>query len=272
MRYGVAGVGTDETLRPDELARLVEGAGYDFLVLGEHSHIPAARTTPYPGGDLPRDYTRTLDLFVSLTAAAMATTTLRLSSGIMQLSQRDAISTAKAAATLDLLSGGRLELITGAGWNVEEMRNHGVDPDTKYELVHERILAMREIWANDEASFHGRFVDFDRIWSWPKPVQEGGVPLILGGNSPGSEERAIEYGDGWAPLPFPGVLERVQAFTAREGAPPVTIVGIDPDPAVISDYAEAGADSIILWLPSAAAGEVERSLAEWREVLEAVAH
>jgi probable F420-dependent oxidoreductase len=271
MRYGVAGVVTDETMRPDDFARLVEDAGYDFLVLGEHSHIPASRETPYPGGPLPTDYLRTLDLFVSLTAAAQATTRIRLSTGIMQLSQRDPIQTAKAAATLDLLSGGRLEMITGAGWNVEEMRNHGVRPEDKYDVVRERILAMREIWRNEEATFHGDHVNFDRIWQWPKPVQPGGVPLILGGNNPESEDRAMAYGDGWAPLPFPDVLERVRTFTAREGAPPVTIVGLPADPAQIDAYREAGADSIIQWLPSSRRDDVERSLEEWSNAVDAVA-
>jgi alkanesulfonate monooxygenase SsuD/methylene tetrahydromethanopterin reductase-like flavin-dependent oxidoreductase (luciferase family) len=189
----------------------------------------------------------------------------------MQLSQRDPIQTAKAAATLDLLSGGRLEMITGAGWNVEEMRNHGVRPEDKYDVVRERILAMREIWRNEEATFHGDHVNFDRIWQWPKPVQPGGVPLILGGNNPDSEDRAMAYGDGWAPLPFPDVLERVRTFTAREGAPPVTIVGLPADPAQIDAYREAGADSIIQWLPSSRRDDVERSLEEWSNAVDAVA-
>ncbi len=214
MEIGVYAVCTDETLRPDEVAVLVEDAGMDAIHFGEHSHIPASRETPYPGGDLPPDYLRTFDLLVALNTAALATSRLRVSSGIIQVAQREPITTAKALASIDVLSGGRLDLIVGHGWNIEEMRNHGVDIDTRYELVRERMLAMREIWRDDEATFHGDFVNFDRIWSWPKPVQPGGVPLFFGGNSPGSEERALEYGDGWAPIAFPDVPERIRAFRA----------------------------------------------------------
>jgi probable F420-dependent oxidoreductase len=269
MQIGVAAACTDETLRPDEVARLAEDHGFDFLVLGEHSHIPASRETPYPGGELPRDYIRLTELFVSLTAAAMATSRLRVCSGVIQLAQRHPITCAKEAATLDLLSGGRLDLIVGTGWNLEEMRNHGIDPDRKYDVVREHVLAMKEIWANDSASFEGEFVSFREIWSWPKPVQEGGVPLILGGNSPGSEERAIAYGDGWAPIHAPGVVERVRAFRAGS-ALPVTAVAVPPEPEAIEEYAAAGTDRIILWMPSVHAGEAERTLGEWSDVARAV--
>ena len=151
---------------------MVESAGLESLLFGEHSHIPASRETPYPGGDgtMPPGYERLLDLFVVLTMAAGATTDLKIGTGICQVVQRDPILTAKAVATVDRVSNGRLVLVTGSSWNIEEMRNHGTDPDTRYELLEERVLAMRAIWAEDEATFHGRFVNFDRIWSWPKPI------------------------------------------------------------------------------------------------------
>jgi probable F420-dependent oxidoreductase len=246
MEIGLYGVCTDETLRPDVMARLVEDAGFDALAIGEHTHIPAGRDSPYPDGDLPEGYTRTLDLFVALNTAAQATTRLKVSSSILQLAQRDAIITAKEAASVDFLSGGRLDLLIGHGWNVEEMRNHGVDPETRYDLVREKILAMREIFREDVATFHGEYVNFDRIWSWPKPVQEGGVPLILGGNSPGSEERALDYGDGWAPIHGDGVIDRVAAFTAANPGVPVHVAGVATDPAEIEAYASAGAYRIVL--------------------------
>jgi probable F420-dependent oxidoreductase len=246
MEIGLYGVCTDETLRPDVMAKLIEDAGFDALAIGEHTHIPAGRDSPYPDGDLPEGYTRTLDLFVALNSAAQATTRLKVSSSILQLAQRDAIITAKEAASVDFLSGGRLDLIVGHGWNVEEMRNHGVDPETRYDLVREKILAMREIFREDVATFHGEFVNFDRIWSWPKPVQAGGVPLILGGNSPGSEDRALEYGDGWAPIHGEGVIERVAAFTAANPGVPVHIAGVSTDPAEIEEYAKAGATRVVL--------------------------
>ena len=213
MEIGVYTILTDQTMLPGETAKLIEDAGLDAMAMGEHSHIPSSRESAYPGGDLPAAYARTLDLFVTFSAAAAATTRLRFESSIIQVAQRDPISTAKAAASVDFLSGGRLDLIVGHGWNIEEMRNHGIDPDTRYELVRDRMLAMRRIFQDDVATYHGEYVNFDAIWCWPKPAQPRGVPLILGGNSPGSEERALEYGDGWAPIEGPGILERVAAFT-----------------------------------------------------------
>ena len=268
MEIGLYGVCTDETLRPDEMARLIEDAGFDALAIGEHTHIPANRESPYPGGELPEGYTRTLDLFIALNTAALATTRLRVSSSIIQLAQRDPIITAKEAASLDWLSGGRLELIVGHGWNVEEMRNHGVDPDRRYDVVREKMLAMREIFREDEATFHGEFVDFDRIWSWPKPVQEGGVPLLYGGNSPGSEERALEYGDGWAPINAPGIVERVAAFTAENPGVPVHVAGVATDPAEIEAYGRAGATRAILGFGHVRPGAAEPILEELRRAVD----
>ncbi len=270
MEIGLFTVLTDETLRPGETARLLEDAGFDALTTGEHSHIPASRESPYPGGgDLPHGYARTFDLFVALTAAALATSTLRLSSSILQLAQRDAIMTAKEAASVDLLSDGRLDLIVGHGWNIEEMRNHGVDPETRYDLVRERVLAMREIFRNDAASFHGTFVNFDEIWSWPKPVQAGGVPMLVGGNSPGSEERALAYGDGWAPINAPGIVERVAQFTAANPGVPVHVAGIPTEPGAIAEYAEAGATRAILMLGMPYEDEVQRTIDEIRAAVDA---
>jgi probable F420-dependent oxidoreductase len=246
MEIGLYGVCTDETLRPDVMAKLMEDAGFDALAIGEHTHIPAGRDSPYPDGDLPEGYTRTLDLFVAMSFALAATTRLRVVSSIMQLAQRDAIITAKEAASLDFLSGGRVDLLIGNGWNVEEMRNHGVDPETRYDLVREKMLAIREIFREDVATFHGEFVNFDRIWSWPKPAQEGGVPLIYGGNSPGSEERALEYGDGWAPIHGEGIVERVAAFTAANPGVRVYVAGVPTEPAEIEAYAAAGTHMVTL--------------------------
>jgi probable F420-dependent oxidoreductase len=268
MQIGIYGVCTDETLRPDAMARLVEDAGFDALAIGEHTHIPAARDTPYPGGDLPEGYTRTLDLFVAMTAALQATSRLRVESSILQLAQRDVIITAKEAASVDYLSGGRLDLLIGHGWNVEEMRNHAVDPATRYDLVREKILAMREIFREDVASFHGDFIRFDRIWSWPKPVQDGGVPLILGGNSPGSEERALAYADGWAPGHAEDVVERVAAFTAANPGVPVHVAGVPTDPEIIEAYGRAGAHRICLRLGHVRPGEEGPIIEELRRAVD----
>jgi probable F420-dependent oxidoreductase len=268
MEIGVYGVFTDQTLRPDKMAKLVEDAGFDALAIGEHSHIPASRESRYSGGALPDDYVRMFDLFIALHTALMGTSRLRLSSSIIQVAQRDPITTAKEAASVDVLSGGRLDLIVGHGWNLEEIRNHGTDPAKRYDVVRERILAMKEIWHNDVATFHGEHVNFDRIWSWPKPVQEGGVPLLLGGSSPGSEERALEYGDGWAPINAPGIVERVAAFTSENPGVPVHVANVATDAAEIEGYAKAGATRAILGVGPAKAGEAEKILEDLRRTVD----
>jgi probable F420-dependent oxidoreductase len=255
MKIGIATSCSDRSLDPGTVARLVEEAGFETVSFGEHSHIPAARETPYPGGDgeLPPGYERLLDLVVTLTCAALATRSIRLATGIMQMVQRDPIHAAKAVASIDHVSNGRMLLITGSSWNIEEMRNHGVDPESRYELLEERVLAMREIWTKDEASFHGRFVDFERIWSWPKPVQDP-MPVLIGGNSDGVEERALRVGTGWAPLAFPGTPERIRAYVAGAASngieTTVTAVGGGPLSAeVLEEYAEAGAERYLYGMP-----------------------
>ncbi len=255
MKIGIALSCSDRSLDPGTVARLVEEAGFETISFGEHSHIPASRETPYPAGDgtMPPGYERLLDLVVCLTCAAVATESIRIATGIMQIVQRDPIHAAKSVATVDHVSNGRMLLITGSSWNIEEMRNHGVDPDTRYELLEERVLAMREIWSHDEASFHGRFVDFDRIWSWPKPVQDP-MPVLIGGNSEGVEERALRIGTGWAPLAFPGTPERIRAYLAKAAedgiATTVTAVGGGPLSAeLLEEYAAAGAERYLYGVP-----------------------
>jgi probable F420-dependent oxidoreductase len=255
MKIGIALSCSDRSLGPGTVARLVEEAGFETISFGEHSHIPASRRTPYPGGDgtMPPGYERLLDLVVCLTCAALATDSIRLATGIMQIVQRDPIHAAKSVATLDRVSNGRIILITGSSWNIEEMVNHGVDPESRYELLEERVLAMREIWSRDEASFHGRFVDFDRIWSWPKPLQDP-MPVLIGGNSEGVEARALRVGTGWAPLAFPGTPDRIRAFLARAAQDGVQTrviaVGGGPlSPELLEDYANAGAEQYLYGVP-----------------------
>ena len=253
MEFGVSTFVTDEGIGPARLGRALEERGFESLFLAEHTHIPVSRETPWPGGaDLPRVYYRTYDPFVALAAAAAVTTRLMIGTGIALVIQRDPIVLAKEIASLDRLSGGRLMVGIGAGWNREEMRNHGTDPATRMALLRERVLAMKEIWTKDEAEFHGRFVDFDPIFSWPKPVQDPHPPILVGGSGPTTFDRVLEYGDSWVPIYGRGtenLAARIAELRARAGRHvPVSVFGAKPDPEVIATLADAGVDRVLFGL------------------------
>ena len=250
MKFGICTSCSDTGLDPASVARMVEAAGFETVTFGEHSHIPASRETPYPGpgGELPPGYDRLLDLFVTMTCAALATTEIKIGTGILQTVQRDPIIAAKGVASVDVVSEGRVLLITGSSWNLEEMRNHGTDPVTRYELLEERVLAMREIWSRDEATFHGHFVNFDRIWSWPKPVQEP-FPVLIGGNSSGSSSARCAS----APVGRRSTRRECPIACAHSSTRPhvlgvqtsATVVGAPPSsPQVLEDYADAGSGAL----------------------------
>ena len=261
MHFGAFMFPTAYAIRIDELARALEERGFESLFLPEHTHIPVSRRTPFPsGGPLPKEYAHTLDPFVALTAAAAATTRLRLGTGICLLIERDPIVTAKAAASLDLLSNGRFLFGVGAGWNAEEMENHGTVFKTRFRLMRERVLAMKAIWTRDEAAFHGEFVNFDPIWSYPKPVQKPHPPVLLAGESRYTLERVVEFADGWFPRGRVGDaailagLADLRARAARAGRDMTTIsvsvFGARPEPATREAFAAAGVTRAILRLPS----------------------
>ena len=210
--FGVAFFPTDYSIQPVELALALEERGLDSLYVTEHTHIPSSRQTPWPGGaDLPEEYWHTHDPFVALAAAAAVTKNLRLGTGICLVVERDPIQLAKEVASLDMISGGRLVLGVGAGWNREEMENHGVDYANRWAVVREKVLAMKTIWTEDEPEFHGEHVDFDPLWSWPKPVQPGGPKVLLGAQSRWTWERVVDYADGWMPIGIRGGLEEGMA-------------------------------------------------------------
>jgi probable F420-dependent oxidoreductase len=201
VRCGIIIFPTDETLQPVELARAVEERGLDSLFLPEHTHIPVGSTSPFmPDGVVPEFYKRTHDPFVALAACAAVTEHITLATGICLVAQRDPITLAKEIASLDRISNGRVLLGIGAGWNAPEMENHGTRFDTRWQVLREHIMAMKTIWREDEAEFHGDFVNFDPMWSYPKPVQKGGPPIWIGANSKLVPDRVADYADGWMPI------------------------------------------------------------------------
>ena len=251
MKVGISTFVTDDAIAPGVLGAEVEKRGFDSVFLAEHTHIPASRKTPYPGGgELPEKYYKTLDPFVALTAMAMTTQRLLLGTGVALLMERDAIITAKEAASLDLISGGRFIFGVGVGWNREEMENHGTDPKTRGRLVDEQLAAMREIWTKDEAEYHGEFVDFDPIFSRPKPVRKPHVPIYVGGGK-AAFGRVAEFGDAWLAngLPPDKLKPMMEELNERAGREvPVTVFGGTPEN--LEGYAELGIERVLLSLPS----------------------
>jgi len=269
---GVAIFPTHNAISPADMARLAEDRGLESLFFPEHTHIPASRESPWPdGGELPRKYAHTLDLFVAVTAAVTATSRLRVGSGICLLVERDPITTAKEVASVDFLSGGRFQFGVGAGWNREEMANHGTDPRRRMAILRERVEAMKAIWTQDEASYAGEHVAFDRIWSWPKPAQRPHPPVLVGGNGPGVLDRVLAFGDAWFPNHADGILDRAAELRAHADRPvALMVMGVPADAKVLEAYAAAGFKRAVHWLPSAPRGPVERAMdryeaaiAEW---------
>jgi probable F420-dependent oxidoreductase len=265
MDTGIGFFPTHDALDPAAMAKLVEERGHAALYFAEHTHIPAGRQTPWPGGaDLPRKYSHMHDLFVSLTAAALATRRLRVGSGICLVVERDPIITAKEVASVDVLSGGRLDFGVGAGWNREEMANHGTDPRTRMRLMRERVEAMQAIWTQDEASYEGEFVSFDRIWSWPKPLQRPWPPVLVGGGGPTVLDRVLAFGDVWFAQHRERPLERIDELRARAAEAgrdiAVDVIGVPHKAEVLERYEAAGVRRVSMWAPSAGRSVIEPAL------------
>jgi probable F420-dependent oxidoreductase len=277
MDFGVMMFPTDYAVAPNELARAAEERGFESLFLPEHTHIPASRETDYPGGgELPDEYSHTHDPFVALTAAAAATERLLIGTGICLVIERDPITTAKEVASLDQLSGGRFLFGVGAGWNREEMLNHGTDPSRRFGVMRERIEAMKAIWTQDEASYHGRYVDFDRIWSWPKPAQRPHPPIIVGGNGERVLERVVAYGDEWMPNRIESVdelrarIDRLGQMAADAGrqAPKVGLYAAPAKANEMEAYEAIGVARYVLFLPPVPRPEAEERLDHLTGVIE----
>ncbi|RSM82829.1 LLM class F420-dependent oxidoreductase [Kibdelosporangium aridum] len=267
MQFGISTFVTDDAIGPADLGRAIEERGFDSLIIAEHTHIPASRATPYPGGgDLPPVYYKTLDPFVTLGAAAAVTEKILLFTGITLLIQRDPIVTAKEAATIDLISAGRFVFGVGAGWNIEEMRNHGTDPSTRGRLLDERIEAIKALWADEPAEYHGKLVDFDPVHIRPKPVQQPHPPIYIGGDSDATVRRVIKHDAGWLsnPLPVERLTKRIaQIRDAANRDVPVSMFGAPKDLDLWASYQGLGFERLGLFLPSRPRDETLRLLDEY---------
>jgi probable F420-dependent oxidoreductase len=272
MKFGISTFVTDDTIDTVSLARAIEERGFASLVIAEHTHIPASRETPYPlGGELPSIYYRTLDPFVTLAAAAAVTSTIELFTGIALLIQRDPIITAKEGASIDLISGGRFVFGVGAGWNIEELRDHGTDPKTRGALLDERIEAIKALWTTEPAEYHGKHVDFEPSYSRPKPVQKPHPPIFIGGDSDATVKRVIRHDAGWIsnPLPVERLTKRIDQLREGSGRDvPLAMFGTPNDPRYWDAAAELGFGQLALLLPSRPHDESLRLLDEYAAALE----
>jgi probable F420-dependent oxidoreductase len=279
MDIGAAMFFTDYSMAPGELGRALDARGIESVWAPEHSHIPTSRKTPFPqGGELPKKYYDVMDPFVALTATAAVTKTLKIGTGVCLVAQRDPIQTAKLVASLDQVSGGRFLFGVGGGWNAEEMADHDTAFGTRFELMRERIAAMKEIWTKPEPEYHGELVDFPPMRTWPKPVQKPHPPVIVGGAFPYAARRALAYGDGWIPhanrpqyADVSEFLPRFQQMAAEAGrdpaSVPVTIFGAVESLDRLLRYRDLGVARAVVSLPSAQADEILPILDRWAELI-----
>ncbi|HSD10390.1 MAG TPA: LLM class F420-dependent oxidoreductase [Candidatus Binatia bacterium] len=270
MHHGVVFFQGDFAMRPDDVARASEDRGFESIFFVDHTHIPVRRTTPYAlGGELPKDYYHNHDIFVAMSFAAAATKKIKIGSGICLVIERDPITLAKEVASLDFLSNGRVIFGIGGGWNREEMEDHGTSFPTRWKLLRERVEAMKAIWRDDEGEYHGDLVRFDKIWSWPKPVQKPHPPILLGGHGERAFDRVIRYCDGWMPLTWVDKniipeIGQLRERAKRAGRDPstisVTVFGAAPDAKELAAFAEAGVARVLFGLPNAGPDQVVPAL------------
>lgn len=272
MKFGISTFVNDDTIDTVSLARAIEERGFESLVVAEHTHIPASRESPYPqGGELPSIYYRTLDPFVTLAAAAAVTSRIELFTGIALLIQRDPIITAKQAASIDLISGGRFVFGVGAGWNIEELRHHGTDPKTRGALLDERIEAIKAVWTDEPAEYHGRYVDFDASYVRPKPVQKPHPPIYIGGDSDATVKRVIRHNAGWISNPNPVQALEKRIGQMRDGAGhdvPLAMFGTPAKPDYWQAVDEMGFGQVALLLPTLPKDDSLKLLDEYAAAVE----
>jgi len=279
MEYGVTIFPTDYSISPADLAVSAEERGFESMWFAEHSHIPVSRKSPWPGGaDLPKMYYDTFDPFVALASAASVTTKIKLATGICLVIQRDPIHTAKEVASLDHVSKGRVLFGIGAGWNAEEMEDHGTDFKRRFKIMRERIEAMKALWTENEAEYHGEFVNFDATFAWPKPVQKPHPPIHVGGGFPGAAKRAVRYGDGWMPIygrdDITEYLPEFRKMAEEAGRDPATlevsIFGSAGKPEVFEKFRDAGVTRCVFGLPPADRDTVLPILDQYTEIMKQV--
>ncbi len=279
MQFGAVMFFTEYAMGAQELARILEERGFESIWAAEHSHIPASRKTPYPGGgDLPKPYYDGMDPFVALTAAACATTRLKIGTGVCLVQQRDVIQTAKLVASIDQISQGRFLFGIGGGWNQDEMENHGTVYKTRFKRVRESVEAMKEIWTKDKAEYHGDMIRFGPIFAWPKPVQKPHPPVHVGGAFPHGARRAIRYGDGWMPVSLfgddSGTLPEFRRMAREAGRDPdsieITLMGPTDDVEQLKRLAGAGVHRAVAMLPSADRDRTMRTLDRWTRIMQQV--
>jgi probable F420-dependent oxidoreductase len=283
MQFGAGMFFTDYSMTPAALATALEARGFESIWAPEHSHIPLSRKSPWGGGgELPKHYYDVMDPFVTLTAAAMVTKRLRLGTGVCLVQQRDPIQTAKLVASLDQISQGRFLFGVGIGWNQDEMENHGVVFESRAKLAREKIEAMKAIWTQPKAEYHGEFVNFDPMMAWPKPVQKPYPPVIVGGAFPHGARRAIRYGDGWIPLTgratsgdIAEYLPRFRQMATEAGRDPATIplslFAVPEEVDTLKRYRDLGISRAVVSLPSEDAGQTLPVLDRWAEIMRQVA-
>ena len=276
MHFGGAMFFTDYSMSAPELARALEERGFESVWAPEHSHIPLSRKTPFPGGgDLPKPYYDAMDPFVVLAAAAQATKTIKLGTGVALIQQRDAIQTAKLVASIDQVSQGRFLFGVGGGWNQDEMEDHGTVYATRFKRVRESIEAMKEIWTKERAEYHGEFVNFDPMIARPKPVQKPHPPIHVGGAFPHGARRAIRYGDGWIPGgDIREVLPKFREMAREAGRDPagveITMFGLGEDLDRVKRLAETGVARVVPMFPPEKADTVLPIVDRWTTIMKEV--
>ncbi len=279
LQFGAAMFFTDYSMKPAELAVALEERGFESVWAPEHSHIPVSRKTPFPGGgELPKQYYDAMDPFVVLAAAAAVTKTIKFGTGVLLVQQRDTIQTAKLVASLDQVSQGRFLFGIGGGWNQDEMENHGTVFATRFKRLRESIEAMKEIWTKSKAEYHGEFVNFDPIMTWPKPVQKPHPPIHVGGAFPHGARRAIRYGDGWIPVAGRGdlsdVLPEFRKMAEAAGRDPasieISLFGLGEDVDKLRRFAEIGVTRVVAMLPSESPDKAMAAIDRWTGIMRQV--